>query len=118
MSRTRPFVRQGVVGLALRSAVKPGHLESVSMKIYVGNLPYSTTEDDLKNLFAPYGKVAGINVITDKFSGESKGFAFVEMQDNSEADQAIKALNESPLKGRKIKVNQAKPQEERPRPRY
>ena len=64
------------------------------MNIYVGNLPYSTTEDDLRNAFAQYGEVSTVNLITDKFSGQSKGFAFVEMDDNSSADAAIKALNE------------------------
>ena len=90
------------------------------MNIYVGNLPYSTTEDDLRNAFAQYGEVSTVNLITDKFSGQSKGFAFVEMDDNSSADAAIKALNETQMGGRNIKVNQAKPRGERParRPRY
>lgn len=83
------------------------------MKLYVGNLPYSTTEDDLRNAFAEYGEVDSVSVITDKFSGQSKGFGFVEMPDNSEADAAIKALNESSLGGRSIKVNQARPREQR-----
>ncbi|HEO65226.1 MAG TPA: RNA-binding protein [Spirochaetes bacterium] len=89
------------------------------MNIYVGNLPYSATEDDLKNTFSEYGEVASVTVITDKFSGQSKGFGFIEMPNDSEADAAIKQLNESELKGRNIKVNQAKPREDRPRrPRY
>jgi len=90
------------------------------MNIYVGNLAYSVTEEDLLAAFNPYGKVDTVNVITDKFSGQSKGFGFVEMGNNSEADAAIKALNGSALKGRNMTVNQAKPRSDRParRPRY
>ena len=89
------------------------------MNIYAGNLPYSVTEDDLKEAFAPFGDVANVQLITDKFSGQSKGFGFVEMPNNSEADGAIKSLNDTSLNGRDIKVNQAKPRGERPsRPRY
>ena len=84
------------------------------MNIYVGNLPYSTTEDDLRGKFAEFGSVSSINLITDKFSGESKGFGFVEMDDNAAADAAIKALNNTNLGGRNIKVNQARPRGERP----
>ena len=84
------------------------------MNIYVGNLAYSVTEDDLRQAFAAFGTVASASVITDKFSGQSKGFGFVEMPDNAEADAAIKALNDSALKGRNMKVNQAKPREARP----
>ena len=87
------------------------------MNIYVGNLPYNITEDELREVFAEFGEVSQANVITDKFSGQSKGFGFVEMANNSEADEAIKALNESSLKGRNIKVNQAKPREDRPQRR-
>jgi len=90
------------------------------MNIYVGNLPYTITEDELKDVFSEFGEVSTVNVITDKFSGQSKGFGFVEMENNSEADEAIKALNESNLKGRNIRVNQAKPRGERTErgPRY
>ncbi len=84
------------------------------MNIYVGNLAYSVTEDDLRNAFSQFGEVTSCNVITDKFSGQSKGFGFVEMADNSEADAAIKALNDTALNGRNIKVNQARPRAERP----
>lgn len=83
------------------------------MNIYVGNLPYSITDTDLREAFAEYGKIDEVNLITDKFSGESKGFGFVEMHSNSEADAAIKALNGTDLKGRNITVNQAKPRGER-----
>jgi RNA recognition motif-containing protein len=79
------------------------------MNIYVGNLAYSVTEDDLKVAFSAYGDVTSANLITDKFSGQSKGFAFIEMANNSEADSAIKGLNGTALKDRNIKVNQAQP---------
>ena len=79
------------------------------MKIYVGNLPYSVTDNDLRDAFAAYGSVESASVISDKFSGQSKGFGFVEMPNNSEADAAMKALNGTDFKGRSIKVNQAQP---------
>jgi len=85
------------------------------MNIYVGNLSYSVSENDLREAFSEFGKVESVNIITDKFSGQSKGFGFVEMPDDSEADQAIKAMNGRNLKGRDIKVNQAKPREDRPK---
>ena len=90
------------------------------MNIYVGNLSYSVTEEELRDLFSEYGEVSSVNIITDKYSGQSKGFGFVEMPSNSEADRAIKALNESSVKGRDITVNQARPRRERSqrRPRY
>jgi RNA recognition motif-containing protein len=89
------------------------------MNIYVGNLPYSVTEEELNELFAEYGEVSAVNMITDKYSGQSKGFAFVEMPKQEDAEEAIKALNHSLLKDRNLKVNQARPREERPRrPRY
>jgi RNA recognition motif-containing protein len=83
------------------------------MNIYVGNLAYGVTQDELREAFAAYGEVESANLIMDKFTGESKGFGFVEMPNNSEADAAIKALNEQPIKGRPIRVNQAKPRAER-----
>jgi RNA recognition motif-containing protein len=84
------------------------------MNIYVGNLAYSVTQDELREAFGAYGHVESTNLITDKFTGESKGFGFVEMPNNSEADAAIKALNETQLKGRPLRVNQAKPRSDRP----
>ncbi len=87
------------------------------MEIYVGSLPYNVTEDDLKEAFTAFGAVSSVRLVSDKLSGKSKGFGFVEMPDNSEADAAIAALNESDFKGRDIKVNQAKPKEERPQRR-
>lgn len=84
------------------------------MNIYVGNLAYSVTQDELRDVFGAYGEIASVNLITDRFTGQSKGFGFVEMPNNAEADAAIKALNDTPLKGRNLKVNQAKPRSERP----
>lgn len=83
------------------------------MNMYVGNLSFSVTEDDLKAVFSEFGEVVSVNIIKDKYSGKSKGFGFVEMPDNSEADKAIKSLNGSNLQGRDIKVNQATPRGER-----
>jgi RNA recognition motif-containing protein len=83
------------------------------MNIYVGNLPYSVTDADLREAFAKFGDVDQVNLITDKFSGESKGFGFVEMNNNSHADAAIKGLNGTDLKGRNLTVNQAKPKSDR-----
>ncbi|MGI9265767.1 MAG: RNA recognition motif domain-containing protein [Gammaproteobacteria bacterium] len=84
------------------------------MNIYCGNLAYAVTEDDLRAAFAEFGDVTSVNIITDKFSGQSKGFGFVEMDDNSQADAAIKALNDTALSGRNLRVNQARPREARP----
>jgi len=81
------------------------------MNIYVGNLSYNATEDDLRNAFSAYGQVASVTIIKDKFSGESRGFAFVEMPSNDEGDAAIVGLNGADLKGRALKVNQARPKE-------
>ena len=87
------------------------------MEIYVGSLPYTVTEEDLKEAFTAFGEVASVRLVSDKFSGKSKGFGFVEMPSNEEAEAAIAALNENDFKGRDIKVNQAKPKEERPQRR-
>jgi RNA recognition motif-containing protein len=84
------------------------------MNIYVGNLPYSVTDADLRETFSQYGDVSNVQLISDKFTGESKGFGFVEMDNNSQADAAIKALNGTAMKGRNITVNQAKPKSDRP----
>ena len=79
------------------------------MNIYIGNLPFDTTEDTLKGLFAEFGAVESVKVIKDRFSGRAKGFGFIEMPSNSEADQAIKALNGNRLEGNFIKVRPADP---------
>ena len=90
------------------------------MNIYVGNLAYSVTESDLKEAFSEFCEVTSVNLVTDKFSGQSKGFGFIEMPNTSEAEAAIKGMNDRAIKGRNIKVNQAKPRAERPqrRPKY
>ena len=81
--------------------------------IYVGNLPYDTTGDDLVELFQTYGTVTSGQVIIDKFSGRSRGFGFVEMSQDDEAQAAIEALNGTPYGGRPLTVNEARPREER-----
>ena len=80
-------------------------------KLYVGNLSYSVSSDDLRELFSQAGQVQTATVISDKFSGQSKGFGFVEMGSPDEAAKAIQHFNETELKGRNIKVNEAKPRE-------
>ncbi|MCU7878094.1 MAG: RNA-binding protein [Candidatus Thiodiazotropha sp. (ex Lucinoma borealis)] len=89
------------------------------MNIYVGNLPWSVKDDELRQLFAEFGEVSNANVIMDKFSGRSRGFGFVEMADASAAETAIESLNEKEIEGRNLRVNEAKLREERPprRPR-
>src|SRR3990167_5756154 len=82
-------------------------------KLYVGGLPYSTTEQQLSELFAPQGSVTSAKVITDKFTGQSRGFGFVEMATEDEAQKAISALNGTHIDGRTMTVNEAKPQEKR-----
>ena len=83
------------------------------MKIYIGGLPYQTNEEQLTQIFAPYGEVASVKVITDRETGRSKGFGFVEMNDNEAAKKAIAELNEAELGGRQITVNEARPMEQR-----
>jgi cold-inducible RNA-binding protein len=80
-------------------------------KLYVGNLPYSVSNADLEQLFSQVGQVQSATVIMDKFSGQSKGFGFVEMGSEEEAAKAIAQFNETELNGRNIKVNEAKPRE-------
>lgn len=84
------------------------------MNIYVGNLPYTITDTDLRETFSRFGEVVQVSLISDRFSGESKGFGFVEMANNSQADAAIRGLNGTDMKGRNITVNQAKPKTDRP----
>ena len=79
------------------------------MNIYVGNLSYGVNESDLKDIFAEYGEVTSVKVIKDKFSGKSKGFAFVEMANNEEGKKAIQELDGGTLDNRKVIVNEAKP---------
>ena len=83
-------------------------------KLYVGNLSYGTTEEDLRTLFTQAGTVESVDVIKDRDTGRSKGFAFVQMSSQAEAEQAIKLFNGYELDGRALKVNPARPKEERP----
>jgi RNA recognition motif-containing protein len=86
-------------------------------KLYVGNLPYSVTEERLQQHFAQHGSVVSARIITDKFSGRSKGFGFVEMSSDQEAERATAALNGTDFEGRNIVVSEARPQQPRtPRP--
>jgi RNA recognition motif-containing protein len=85
----------------------------MSSNIYVGNLSYDTTDDSLGNAFSQHGTVLSARVITDRMTGRSRGFGFVEMEDNGEAQAAIQALNGTSLDGREVKVNEAKPRESR-----
>jgi RNA recognition motif-containing protein len=82
-------------------------------KLYVGGLPYSATESQLNDLFAQHGTVASARIITDKFTGQSRGFGFVEMSSQEEAQAAISAVNGTQMEGRTLTVNEAKPQEPR-----
>ncbi len=87
------------------------------MNIYVGNLSYSSGEDDLRQAFEQYGKVIGVNIIRDRYSGESRGFGFVEMESDEEARAALAGLNGAELGGRNLRVNEAKPRGEGGGPR-
>ena len=84
------------------------------MNIYVSNLGFNVQDEDLKEFFTPYGEVTSAKVITDKFTNQSRGFAFVEMSDDEAAKKAISELNEATVEGRTIKVTVAKPKEDRP----
>ena len=83
------------------------------MNIYVGNLPREATEEDLRQTFEAFGQVTSVKIITDRFSGDSRGFGFVEMSSSSEAQSAISGLDGKDLKGRAPKVNEARPREDR-----
>ncbi|QDV27389.1 RNA recognition motif domain-containing protein [Aureliella helgolandensis] len=83
--------------------------------IYVGNLSFRATEEDVRNAFAQHGEVASVNIIMDRETGRSRGFAFVEMPDSAEAEAAIEAVNGQEIAGRGVSANEARPREERPR---
>src|SRR5579871_2803933 len=87
----------------------------MAKRIYVGGLPYSATEDDLENLFSSTGSVKEVSIITDRYTGQAKGFGFVEMVSDADADAAIAALNGTQMGGRTLTVNEAKPRDDRPR---
>jgi RNA recognition motif-containing protein len=82
-------------------------------KIYVGGLPYSATEQEVQDLFSPHGNVQSVRVITDRVTGQSRGFGFVEMGSDEEAQNAIEALNSTQMNGRTLSVSEARPQEPR-----
>ena len=81
------------------------------MNIYVGNLSYNATEEDLKEAFGAYGTVVSVTIVKDKFTGNSRGFGFVEMSDDEEGKKAVSELNEKEIAGRALKVNEARPRE-------
>jgi RNA recognition motif-containing protein len=83
--------------------------------LYVGNLPHSTTESELRTVFEAHGAVEKVSVVTDRETGRSRGFGFVEMTNASEADKAIAALNGTELSGRALKINEAQPKTDRPK---
>ena len=87
------------------------------MNIYVGNLSWSMTDDDLSNLFTQYGSVTSAKILKDKMNGRSKGFGFVEMEDEEAAKTAIANLNETEVQGRKLIVNESQPRQEGDRPK-
>ena len=85
------------------------------MNIYVSNLSFNVQDEDLKEFFTPYGEVTSAKVISDKFTGQSRGFGFVEMSDEAAGRKAIAELDQATVEGRSIKVMEAKPKEDRPR---
>ena len=85
----------------------------MAKRLYVGGLPYSVNEDSLKQIFSEAGTVANASVITDRYSGQSKGFGFVEMSTDVEADKAVEMFNGKEIEGRNVVVNEARPMEER-----
>jgi RNA recognition motif-containing protein len=82
----------------------------MSKKVYVGNLPFSATEDSLKETFAQFGTVVSVNIITDRYTGQSKGFGFIELSTKQEATEAIGRMNNTEMDGRTLKVSEALPQ--------
>jgi RNA recognition motif-containing protein len=83
--------------------------------IYVGNLSYNASEDEIRSLFEAYGAVDRVSIVTDRETGQPRGFAFVEMTDDDAASKAMEALNGTKLGGRNLNINEARPKEERPR---
>lgn len=87
----------------------------MSKRIYVGGLPFKTTEEEMNKLFAEFGQVSSAKIISDKYSGQSRGFGFIEMPNDDEATAAMEKLNGAEFGGRKLTVNEARPMEARPR---
>ena len=94
------------------SSVQLPEKEKENMNIYVGNLPFDATEDEIREMFAAFGQVASVALIKDKFTGQPRGFGFVEMPNVAEAQKAIAGINGKDLKGRSLSVNPARPREE------
>lgn len=92
--------------------------KEIGMNLYVGNLALNVSESELQQAFEPFGEVSSVKIIKDRYTGESKGFGFVEMPSGAEAQAAMNGLNGKELKGLAIKVNQAKPQKSKPRGGY
>lgn len=86
----------------------------MAKRLFIGGLPYATTEDELREMFAKIGPVSTCTIIIDKFTGRSKGFGFIEFENDADADKAVKELNGIDMGGRKIVVNEARPMEDRP----
>ncbi len=116
----------GLLGGSLRPALGNGHLVRAAEKsteivmaarLFVGNLPFTTTENDLQDHFAQAGAVVGVNIMQDRATGRSRGFAFVEMASPEEAAKAITMFHQKDFQGRPLTVNEARPREERPAPR-
>ncbi len=89
--------------------------QTMNKKLYVGSLPYSITEDELRELFSSYGAIESVRIITDKFTGQSKGFGFVEMANGEDAKKAIDGINGKQIGGRTLIVNDARPEQKRER---
>ena len=97
----------------LRYSVAVSESGSSRVNIYVGNISYNTSEDDLRDAFGQHGEVTAVRIITDRDTGRSKGFGFVEMAEDDEAREAMKAMDGNDFMGRDIKVNEARPREPR-----
>jgi cold-inducible RNA-binding protein len=109
--------RRKPAGRDRHRSVCRGPLRESSMNIFVGNLAWSTTEEDLAQLFHPYGEIASVRILTDRDTGRSRGFGFVEMPNATEANAAIVGLQGATLEGRMLSVSEARPREERGGPR-
>src|SRR6185369_11773844 len=104
-----------MVGNSLGGRSQSKRKRIMNTKLFVGNLSFETTENDLQDMFAPHGTVIEVNLMMDRFSGRSRGFAFVTMESKEAADAATQALNGKSINGRALTVNEARPREERPR---
>ena len=104
-----------MVGNSRERAVSRNSIVIMSTKLFVGNLSFNTTQEQLQDLFAAHGNVVEVDVIMDKFSGRPRGFGFVTMESKEAADAAVQALNGKEIDGRALTVNEARPREERPR---